>query len=158
MLKSGLVLPGRRVVVAGSGPLLIAVAASLVAAGAEVPAVVEAGGYLGYARWPRALAAVPGKVVEGAGYAAALARHFTGGVTQPHRGHLYQVAQRAGLDARLVAAVHWSFAAFGGLCALAFIEVPSVIRPVVPLLVLVPQLAWTAYVVRRARQARLGAW
>ena len=36
MLKSGLVLPGRRVVVAGSGPLLLAVAASLAAAGATV--------------------------------------------------------------------------------------------------------------------------
>lgn len=50
MLKSGLVLPGQRVVVAGSGPLLLAVASSLAAAGARVPAVVEASGYLGYAR------------------------------------------------------------------------------------------------------------
>ncbi|WP_280665446.1 NAD(P)/FAD-dependent oxidoreductase [Kitasatospora sp. MAP12-44] len=75
MLKAGLVLPGRRVVVAGSGPLLLAAAVSLAAAGAEVPAVLEAGDYLGYARRPGVLGAVPGKLVEGAVHGAALARH-----------------------------------------------------------------------------------
>ncbi|MEV8095363.1 FAD-dependent oxidoreductase [Kitasatospora sp. NPDC085879] len=78
MLKSGLVLPGRRIVVAGSGPLLLAAAASLATAGARVPAVVEAGDYLGYARTPAALAALarnPGKLGEGARHAALLLRH-----------------------------------------------------------------------------------
>ncbi|GHG38080.1 FAD/NAD(P)-dependent oxidoreductase [Streptomyces zaomyceticus] len=75
MLKSGLVLPGRRVVVAGSGPLLLAVAASLSSAGARVPAVVEAAGYLRYARSPRALLANPHKAVEALVHGAALARH-----------------------------------------------------------------------------------
>ncbi|MEU4114712.1 NAD(P)/FAD-dependent oxidoreductase [Kitasatospora sp. NPDC028055] len=75
MLKAGLVLPGRRIVVAGSGPLLLAAASSLVAAGAEVPAVVEASDYLGYARRPGVLAAVPAKLVEGAGHGGALLRH-----------------------------------------------------------------------------------
>lgn len=75
MLKSSLVLPGRRIVVAGSGPLLLAAASSLVTAGASVPAVVEATDYLGYARRPGALAAVPAKLVEGAGHGAALLRH-----------------------------------------------------------------------------------
>ncbi|MEU8516284.1 NAD(P)/FAD-dependent oxidoreductase [Kitasatospora sp. NPDC048722] len=75
MLKAGLVLPGRRIVVAGSGPLLLAAASSLVSAGAEVPAVVEAGDYLGYARRPGVLAAVPAKLVEGAGHGGALLRH-----------------------------------------------------------------------------------
>ncbi|MGP8304117.1 FAD-dependent oxidoreductase [Streptomyces inhibens] len=75
MLKSGLVLPGKRVVVAGSGPLLLAVASSLAAAGAQVPAVIEASGYLGYARHPRALAANPQKLVEAAVHGAALLRH-----------------------------------------------------------------------------------
>ncbi|AJT69175.1 hypothetical protein T261_7578 [Streptomyces lydicus] len=75
MLKSGLVLPGKRIVVAGSGPLLLAVASSLAAAGAQVPAVIEASGYLGYARHPRALAANPQKLVEGAVHGAALLRH-----------------------------------------------------------------------------------
>jgi NADPH-dependent 2,4-dienoyl-CoA reductase/sulfur reductase-like enzyme len=75
MLKAGLVLPGRRIVVAGSGPLLLAVAGSLAAAGATVPVVVEASGYTGYARSPGALAANPGKLAEGAVHAAALVRH-----------------------------------------------------------------------------------
>lgn len=74
MLKAALVLPGRRIVVAGSSPLLLAVAASLTAAGAEVPAVVEASGYLGYARRPDVLGAVPGKLVEGAVHGARLLR------------------------------------------------------------------------------------
>ncbi|MEY9873464.1 NADPH-dependent 2,4-dienoyl-CoA reductase/sulfur reductase-like enzyme [Streptacidiphilus sp. MAP12-33] len=75
MLKAGLVLPGRRVVVAGSGPLLLAVASSLVKAGARVPLVAEAAGYLGYARGARTLAANPGKLVEGAQHGAVLLRH-----------------------------------------------------------------------------------
>ncbi|MBB5121667.1 NAD(P)/FAD-dependent oxidoreductase [Streptomyces eurocidicus] len=75
MLKSGLVLPGRRIVVAGSGPLLLAVASSLAAAGARVPAVAEASGYLGYARRPRALAANPRKLLEAAVHGTALLRH-----------------------------------------------------------------------------------
>lgn len=75
MLKSGLVLPGKRIVVAGSGPLLLAVASSLTAAGTRVPAVVEASGYLRYARHPRALAAEPGKLAEAALHGSALLRH-----------------------------------------------------------------------------------
>ncbi|WP_030669611.1 NAD(P)/FAD-dependent oxidoreductase [Streptomyces sp. NRRL B-1347] len=75
MLKSGLVLPGGRVVVAGSGPLLLAVAASLASAGARVPAVVEASGYLAYARGPGTLLANPHKLLEGATHGAALLRH-----------------------------------------------------------------------------------
>ncbi|WP_035851296.1 FAD/NAD(P)-dependent oxidoreductase [Kitasatospora azatica] len=75
MLKAGLVLPGRRVVVAGSGPLLLAAAVSLTAAGARVPAVLEAGDYLGYAGRPAVLAAVPGKLAEAVTHGAALARH-----------------------------------------------------------------------------------
>ncbi|GAA4666661.1 NAD(P)/FAD-dependent oxidoreductase [Streptomyces chumphonensis] len=74
MVKSGLVLPGRSVVVAGSGPLLLAVAATLSAAGARVPRVLEAGGYLSYAHRPGPLLRNPGKIAEGARHAAALAR------------------------------------------------------------------------------------
>ncbi|MGW3321912.1 FAD-dependent oxidoreductase [Streptomyces virginiae] len=75
MLKGGLVLPGKRVVVAGSGPLLLAVAGSLAAAGAAVPAVVEAAAYTAYAGQVPALLRNPGKLVEAAGYGGALARH-----------------------------------------------------------------------------------
>ncbi|KDN73120.1 oxidase [Streptomyces olindensis] len=72
MLKGGLVVPGRRAVVAGSGPLLLPVATGLAAAGVEVAALVESTA-------PRRLAghvpALAGKLAEGAGYAARLLRH-----------------------------------------------------------------------------------
>jgi NAD(P)H-nitrite reductase large subunit len=61
MLKGGLVLPGRTAVVAGTGPLLLPVAAGLAAAGARVAALVES--------------ARPAKLAEGARYAARLAGH-----------------------------------------------------------------------------------
>ncbi|MEV6651432.1 FAD-dependent oxidoreductase [Streptomyces sp. NPDC051219] len=75
MLKSGLVLPGKRIVVAGSGPLLLAVAGTLAAAGARVPAVVEAADYTGYARDAPALVRNPGKFAEGVVHGAGLLRH-----------------------------------------------------------------------------------
>ncbi|MGW6703977.1 FAD/NAD(P)-dependent oxidoreductase [Streptomyces sp. NPDC054956] len=75
MLKGGLVLPGRRVVVAGSGPLLLAVAGSLAAAGARVPAVVEAAAYTGYAGHTPVLLRNPAKLAEAATYGGALVRH-----------------------------------------------------------------------------------
>lgn len=95
MLKGSLVVPGRTAVVAGTGPLLLPVATGLAAAGVDVAALVEsadpraflrgagdetaflrrtrdAKAFLGRAR---ALAAQPGKVAEGALYAARLVRH-----------------------------------------------------------------------------------
>lgn len=74
-LKDSLVVPGHRVVVAGTGPLLLSAAASLALAGAKVPAVVEAADPLRYARHAKALVRNPGKLAEGAGYAATLVRH-----------------------------------------------------------------------------------
>ncbi|MFH8489507.1 FAD-dependent oxidoreductase [Streptomyces longisporoflavus] len=74
MLKGGLVLPGRTAVVAGTGPLLMPVAAGLAAAGAEVAALVEAAGAGDFAGRSAALAAHPGKLAEGAGYVAQLLR------------------------------------------------------------------------------------
>lgn len=75
-----------------------------------------------------------------------------------HRGHLYQVAARAGMDPRLVAMLHWGFAALGGLVAIGFIAAPPAFRPVLPLLLLIPQIAWTAFVLHRARRGGIGRW
>ncbi|QGV78009.1 NAD(P)/FAD-dependent oxidoreductase [Streptomyces ficellus] len=77
MLKSGGVLPGRRVVVAGSGPLLLAVATTLAAAGARVPALVEAADYRAYARHTGALLRNPAKLAQGALHGGALLRRTT---------------------------------------------------------------------------------
>ncbi|MGW7380954.1 FAD/NAD(P)-dependent oxidoreductase [Streptomyces sp. NPDC054794] len=75
MLKGGLVLPGRTAVVAGTGPLLLPVATGLAAAGARVAALVESADPRTVLRRPSALAAQPGKLAEGAWYAALLLRH-----------------------------------------------------------------------------------
>ncbi|MGC5566733.1 FAD-dependent oxidoreductase [Streptomyces sp. FR-108] len=75
MLKSGLVLPGRTAVVAGTGPLLMPVAVGLAAAGAKVAALVESADPRDLVRHARVLAAHPDKLAEGARYAAELARY-----------------------------------------------------------------------------------
>jgi len=79
-------------------------------------------------------------------------------LTAPHRGHLYQVAQRAGVPATMVAVTHWGFAVYGGWCCLTFIAAPSPVKPFVPLLTLLPQLGWLAYVTARARSACISRW
>jgi NADPH-dependent 2,4-dienoyl-CoA reductase/sulfur reductase-like enzyme len=73
LLKGSQVAVGSRVVVAGAGPFLLPVAASLLAAGVRVAGVYEAGAPLRYGRRPGAIAL--GKLREAAGYAATLARH-----------------------------------------------------------------------------------
>ncbi|MFJ3170900.1 NAD(P)/FAD-dependent oxidoreductase [Streptomyces roseus] len=103
MLKSGLVLPGRRVVVAGSGPLLLAVAGSLAAAGARVPAVVEAAAYTAYAGHVPALLRNPGKLAEGATYGSALLRRHIRlltrhAVTEAHGADRVEAVTVARLD------------------------------------------------------------
>jgi NADPH-dependent 2,4-dienoyl-CoA reductase/sulfur reductase-like enzyme len=75
MLKAGLVLPGRRVVVAGSGPLLLPVATSLATAGADIAGLYESAAPRGFVPHASAVLANPGKLAEGAQYAAELARH-----------------------------------------------------------------------------------
>ncbi len=79
-------------------------------------------------------------------------------LAQAHRGHLYQVAQRSGLDARTVTLVHWGFAGLGGLACLAFVAAPPGLKPLVPAALLPPQLAWTLLTIRLARRAKLGRW
>jgi UDP-GlcNAc:undecaprenyl-phosphate GlcNAc-1-phosphate transferase len=79
-------------------------------------------------------------------------------VHQAHCGHLYQVAQRAGMNPVWITAVHWGFAAYGGVGCLLFIAAPPAIKPLVLLLPVPVQLGWAAYVVRRARHAGLRRW
>ena len=79
-------------------------------------------------------------------------------LTRPHRGHLYQVAQRSGVPATAVTLVHWGFALFGGLCCLLFLARSPTWKPLIPLLVVPPQLAWLGFVAWYARRKGLGAW
>ena len=75
LLKGHGVVAGRRVLIAGTGPFLLPVAAGLAAAGATVVGVHEAAGLVGGARMPVAVAGHPSKAIEAAGYFATLARH-----------------------------------------------------------------------------------
>jgi UDP-GlcNAc:undecaprenyl-phosphate GlcNAc-1-phosphate transferase len=89
-----------------------------------------------------------------------LARRALAGeeLTRPHRGHLYQVAQRAGMDARWVAVTHWGFAALGGVAALIFVHASSDSRLLVLLPLLGVQVAWAGYVAHRAGASSIGSW
>lgn len=75
-----------------------------------------------------------------------------------HRGHLFQIAQRSGVPDLAIAAVYWGSTIFGGLCCLLFLRSGPIFKPLVVLLPLVPQVGWLAFVVRRARTARIGRW
>jgi NADPH-dependent 2,4-dienoyl-CoA reductase/sulfur reductase-like enzyme len=74
LLKGQGVIMGRRVLVSGSGPLLLPAAAALAASGARVIAVLEATAAGPTAARAAGLAPFPGKVREAAGYAKVLAR------------------------------------------------------------------------------------
>ncbi len=78
---------------------------------------------------------------------------------EAHRGHLYQVAFRSGVPAPWVAALHWGFVLWGGGCALTlrlgWMPTPALTALVLALL---PQFAWTAFVIRRARDAAILDW
>jgi len=86
-------------------------------------------------------------------------RLFAGeNIAEAHHGHLYQVVRRAGMDARLVALIHWAFAVIGGFTAILFLTLPAGDKLPVALIPLALQCAWTGYVLRRARAAGLGRW
>jgi NADPH-dependent 2,4-dienoyl-CoA reductase/sulfur reductase-like enzyme len=64
MVKSGLPIRGKRVIVAGSGPLLIAVAAYLRQRGAEIPIICEQTSWASLARFGATLSKHPSKIIQ----------------------------------------------------------------------------------------------
>jgi len=79
-------------------------------------------------------------------------------LTEPHRGHLYQIAQRSGVPAPAVTLVHWLFVGLGGACTLVFLADSSASKPLIPFLTLLPQVAWLGYVTHRAHKVGLTRW
>jgi D-hydroxyproline dehydrogenase subunit alpha len=67
-LKAGFEVSGRRAVVSGSGPLLLAVAAGLRSKGARVAGIFEQAPAAQLAQFARTLARHPGKLLEGVQY------------------------------------------------------------------------------------------
>ena len=89
-----------------------------------------------------------------------LARRLLAGddVTQPHRGHLYQLAHRSGVPAVTVTLVQWGFVLWGAACCWVFLSAHGLERALAPLLVVPPQLGWAAWVLLRARRRDIGRW
>jgi thioredoxin reductase len=74
-IKANGTLPGKRFVIAGTGPFLLPVAANIAEAGGKVLAVLESSSPTAWLPHLRAAAGVPEKALEGAEYAAVFARH-----------------------------------------------------------------------------------
>ena len=87
-----------------------------------------------------------------------LARRALSGarLTEGHRSHLYQLAQRSGVPVRAVAAVHWGFALFHAGLALAFLAAPVGSKQFVVVPALAVQIAWLFFVMRRMMRAGVG--
>ncbi|HET7622343.1 MAG TPA: FAD-dependent oxidoreductase [Gemmatimonadaceae bacterium] len=74
LLKGGMRVRGKRVVIAGSGPLILPVAAAMARAGARLAAVLEQAPAAALARFARTLWRHPSKLADGARYRSAFAR------------------------------------------------------------------------------------
>ncbi|PIJ12777.1 FAD/NAD(P)-binding oxidoreductase [Leucobacter sp. OLJS4] len=74
-VKQNGMLPGRRFVIAGTGPFLLPVAANIVQAGGGVAAVCESASLAGWLPRAHRAAGVPAKALEGAEYAWTFLRH-----------------------------------------------------------------------------------
>jgi UDP-GlcNAc:undecaprenyl-phosphate GlcNAc-1-phosphate transferase len=79
-------------------------------------------------------------------------------LTEAHRSHLYQIAHRAGLNASSVTLVQWAMVGWGGACCLGFEAVGGPAKPLLPLCVVFPQIAWLIYVARAASRSGLTKW
>ena len=107
LLKAGMSFAGKRVVIAGSGPLLLPVAAALVADGARLLLVAEQGSRRAVARFATGLWRRPGALLQAARYRAGFAGtpYKTGTwVTAAHGdGRLQEVSVTDGTTTRTIA-------------------------------------------------------
>ncbi|MFM0339162.1 FAD-dependent oxidoreductase [Paraburkholderia fungorum] len=88
LIKGGIPVRGERIVIAGSGPLLIAALATARAAGAQVVAMVEQASMANVARFSASLLAEPAKLWQAASMTRGLAglRYWTGSVVREAHG------------------------------------------------------------------------
>ena len=89
-----------------------------------------------------------------------LARRLLAGdrLTEAHRSHLYQVANRAGMPAWRVTAIYWGMAAWGGACGVALQSASGPEAGLIAMSVTAPPLLWLGAVVTMARTMRVGRW
>jgi NADPH-dependent 2,4-dienoyl-CoA reductase/sulfur reductase-like enzyme len=74
LVKGGYSVAGKRVIVAGTGPLLLAVAAHLAEDGAIIPQILEQASFASLASFAASLLSDPAKLLQGAGYRSQLWR------------------------------------------------------------------------------------
>lgn len=80
-------------------------------------------------------------------------------LVQAHRGHLYQVLHRSGVNPALVTLAEWGCVLWGGLVASLAAPMPPVPGFACALgLLLAPQLLWTGFAVMRTRRHPVGPW
>jgi NADPH-dependent 2,4-dienoyl-CoA reductase/sulfur reductase-like enzyme len=99
MAKAGLPIKNKKIVLAGSGPLLLAVAAGLAKRGAHIAGVFEQAAMKRLAWFGVTLLTQPRKLVEGIGYGNSLLGNYRTGswVTHAHgSGHLKSVSISVG--------------------------------------------------------------
>lgn len=92
---------------------------------------------------------------------ATLARRARQGarLTQAHRGHFYQVANRAGMAAPRVTFIYWGMCAWGALCgAAAGAARMAPVSAGAVALSCIPFAIWAIFVRREAARAGLTAW
>jgi UDP-GlcNAc:undecaprenyl-phosphate GlcNAc-1-phosphate transferase len=75
-------------------------------------------------------------------------------LTQPHRGHIFQLAHRAGMSAVAITFLYWGFTIWGGIVSLLFLSAAPVWKLLMPMLLIPPQLAWVCYVMHRSGSGR----
>lgn len=98
LVRGGYSVAGKRVMVAGTGPLLLAVAAHLAEDGAVVAGVLEQARWRQLAPFVVSLVADPAKLMQGAGYRRRLGK-------APYRAGCWVVEAIAGGDGQWLAAV-----------------------------------------------------
>ncbi|WP_017775437.1 FAD-dependent oxidoreductase [Paraburkholderia kururiensis] len=100
LIKGGVPVRGERIVIAGSGPLLLAALATARHAGADVLAVIEQASASALARFALSLTRTPSKLVQAAMLTRGFAglRYWTGSVVREASGagHVEQVTIRRG--------------------------------------------------------------
>ena len=84
-----------------------------------------------------------------------LVRRFLAGdrLTEAHRGHLYQLAHRAGMSVTTVTPVYWLLAAIGSLGVLVTGE-----RPAIATVTAASFALWSTVAIRTARRSAIGRW
>ena len=79
-------------------------------------------------------------------------------LTEAHRGHLYQLAHRAGFPAPAITFMYWGMTAWCGVCALAAAQAGAVWRWPILLATIIPFPVWAAAILGRARRHVTGRW